>query len=165
MQTVCRYPSPLGELLLAAQGDLLTGAWFTEQKYFARTLEADHIEGSAPVLNQAKRWLDVYFTGRDPGPVPPLSPAGTPFQREVWDLLSAIPYGGTATYGALARTLAQRRGFVHFSAQAIGGAVGHNPISLFIPCHRVLGANGSLTGYAGGVDKKRALLALEGVAI
>lgn len=165
MPTVCRYVSPLGELLLAAEGGALTGAWFTGQKYFARTLAADRAEGSLPVMDRARHWLDAYFSGRDPGPTPLLLPAGTPFQREVWELLSAVPYGETTTYGGLARTLAQRRGLDRFSAQAVGGAAGRNPISLFIPCHRVLGADGSLTGYAGGMDKKRALLALEGVTI
>lgn len=163
MQTVCRYVSPLGKLLLSANGTGLTGLWFEGQKYFARTLEADRAEGCLPVLDRARRWLDVYFSGRDPGAVPPLCPAGTPFQKEVWALLSAIPYGRTVTYGELARSLAQRGGLPRFSAQAVGGAVGKNPVSILIPCHRVVGSDGSLTGYAGGVDKKRALLALEGI--
>lgn len=165
MQTVCRYPSPLGEILLAADGEGLTGLWFEGQKYFAHTLEEDHREGSAPMLDAAQRWLDAYFSGRDPGPVPPLRLSGTPFQREVWNLLTAIPYGQTTTYGSLARSLAQARGLAHFSAQAVGNAVGRNPVSILVPCHRVLGADGSLTGYAAGVEKKRALLALEGVVI
>ena len=114
-----------------------------------------------PVLGDACRWLDVYFSGQEPDFLPPLHPHGSEFQLAVWELLLQIPYGQTTTYGALARQLAARRGLSRMSAQAVGGAVGHNPISLLIPCHRVVGTNGSLTGYAGGLDKKIRLLELE----
>ena len=110
---------------------------------------------------EAKRWLDIYFSGREPDFTPPLHPVGSAFQQAVWALLLGIPYGETTTYGTLARKLAEKQGLTHMSAQAVGGAVGHNDISLIIPCHRVVGANGSLTGYAGGIDKKIKLLELE----
>lgn len=160
MTYVNYYASPLGEILLASDGEAITGLWFLGAKYFARGLDPAARERDLPVFQSAKAWLDAYFAGRKPGALPPLRPAGTDFQRRVWDLLLQIPYGATTTYGALARRLAEGRGRV--SAQAVGGAVGHNPISLLIPCHRVVGAGGSLTGYAGGVDKKLALLRLEG---
>ena len=114
-----------------------------------------------PALADAAHWLDVYFSGHEPDFTPPLHPAGTPFQRTVWALLGQIPYGETTTYGALAQTLAARGGLASMSAQAVGGAVGHNPISLMIPCHRVVGTNGSLTGYGGGIARKVKLLELE----
>lgn len=160
MTYVNHYASPLGELLLASDGEAITGLWFLGAKYFARGLDPAAQERDLPVFQSAKAWLDAYFAGRKPGTLPPLRPAGTAFQRQVWALLLQIPYGATTTYGALARQLGEGRGRV--SAQAVGGAVGHNPISLLIPCHRVVGAGGSLTGYAGGVDKKLALLRLEG---
>lgn len=160
MTYVNHYASPMGELLLASDGEVITGLWFRGAKYFARGLDPAAQERDLPVFQSAKVWLDAYFAGREPGALPPLRPAGTDFQRQVWDLLLQIPYGATTTYGALARRLAEGRGRV--SAQAVGGAVGHNPISLLIPCHRVVGAGGSLTGYAGGVDKKLDLLRLEG---
>ena len=112
-------------------------------------------------LAEAARWLDAYFSGREPDFLPPLHPHGTAFQRAVWDILRSIPYGQTMTYGEIARRLAAQQGLSHMSAQAVGGAVGHNPISLIVPCHRVVGANGSLTGYAGGVERKLRLLQIE----
>ena len=151
----------LGGILLAADDTGLTGLWFEGQKYFARTLDAVHQEQETAVLSEARRWLDVYFGGQEPDFTPPLHPAGSAFQQEVWALLRRIPCGQTTTYGALARQLAAERGLSRMSAQAVGGAVGHNVISIIIPCHRVVGANGSLTGYAGGIDKKAALLRLE----
>lgn len=113
-------------------------------------------------MTEAKRWLDVYFSGKMPDFMPPLHPIGSDFRQEVWALLLQIPYGQTTTYGALAARLAAKHGTAHLSAQAVGGAVGHNPISLIIPCHRVVGASGSLIGYAGGVERKIQLLKLEG---
>jgi len=139
----------------------LTGLWFDGQKYFARTLPKEYAESETPVLCEAKRWLDIYFSGREPDFTPPLHPVGSAFQQAVWALLLEIPYGETTTYGTLARKLAEKQGLTHMSAQAVGGAVGHNDISLIIPCHRVVGASSSLTGYAGGVDKKIKLLELE----
>ncbi len=157
MQYTTVYQSPLGSILLAAAGSALTGLWFEGQNYYARTLGEARMEKNLPVFGEAARWLDDYFAGREPGFTPPLSPAGTPFQREVWALLRQIPYGSTTTYGALARELGRPAS----SARAVGSAVARNPISLLIPCHRVLGAGGALTGYAGGLERKQRLLALE----
>lgn len=156
-----QYASPLGGILLAANDIGLTGLWFDGQKYFADNLPAEHIEHETPILTDAKRWLDVYFTGNEPDFTPPLHIVGSAFRQKVWKLLLQIPYGQTVTYGELARQLAEKQGAEHMSAQAVGGAVGHNPISLIIPCHRVVGTHGSLTGYAGGIDKKIKLLELE----
>ena len=155
------YDSPLGGILFAADEEGLTGLWFDGQKYFARTLPKEYAESETPVLCEAKRWLDIYFSGREPDFTPPLHPVGSAFQQAVWALLLGIPYGETTTYGTLARKLAEKQGLTHMSAQAVGGAVGHNDISLIIPCHRVVGVSGSLTGYAGGIDKKIKLLELE----
>lgn len=161
------YDSPVGKLLLAAEGDALTGVWFEGQKYFPRSLpDPAPQDDRHPVLRQAKDWLERYFNGErpDPGELK-LSPAGSEFRRQVWDLLLHIPYGQVTTYGAIAKELAVRRGLPSLCAQAVGGAVGHNPISILIPCHRVVGADGSLTGYAGGPDRKAFLLTLEGVTL
>ena len=155
------YDSPLGGILLAADEIGLTGLWFDGQKYFARNLPAERVEQNTPALSEAKRWLDIYFTGREPDFTPPLHPIGSTFRQGVWDILLQIPYGQTTTYGELARQLAAKQGLPRMSAQAVGGAVGHNEISIIIPCHRVVGTNGSLTGYAGGIDKKVKLLELE----
>ena len=157
----CAYASPLGGILLAADETGLTGLWFEGAKYFAAGLPQERAEQTTPILAEAARWLDIYFSGREPDFTPPLHPVGSPFQKAVWELLLQIPYGETMTYGALAHQLAAQRGLPRMSAQAVGGAVGRNKISLIIPCHRVVGTNGSLTGYAGGVDKKVKLLELE----
>ena len=149
------YASPLGGILLAADEQGLTGLWFDGAKYFAANLPEEYEEKSTPILDEAARWLDIYFVGRQPNFTPPLHLVGSDFRQRVWKRLLDIPYGQTATYGALLGK--------GMSAQAVGGAVGHNPISIIVPCHRVVGANGSLTGYAGGIEKKRRLLALEGV--
>lgn len=154
-------PSPLGDILLASDGEALTGLWFEGQRRFACTVKGSISAQSVPPLESARRWLDVYFSGGSPDFAPPLRPTGTPFQQAVWALLREIPYGQTTAYGALARTLAARQGLAQMSAQAVGHAVACNPIALLIPCHRVLGANGELTGYAGGLPRKQALLALE----
>lgn len=205
-----RYRSPLGTILVACDGEAITGLWFWGQKYFAAgiegpgaqrfTVQQEHgvIEtmtvwemedgrqdirrgeqdcipadgryagweerpAGAPVLAQAAHWLARYFAGGDPGPTPPLAPDGSPFRQAVWAALMEIPYGQTRTYGQLAQALAQRTG-KKAAPRAVGGAVGHNPISLMIPCHRVVGAGGALTGYAGGLERKKALLALEKTA-
>ena len=155
------YDSPLGGMLLAADEIGLTGLWFGGQKYFARGLPAERTERSTPVLTEAKRWLDLYFSGREPDFIPPLHPTGSAFRRAVWQILLQVPYGQTITYGEIARQLAEKRGLARMSAQAVGGAVGHNAVSVIIPCHRVVGTNGSLTGYAGGIGKKVRLLELE----
>ena len=161
MTYIQHYASPLGGILLAANDIGLTGLWFDGHKYFADNLPAEHIERETPILTDAKRWLDVYFTGNEPDFTPPLHIVGSAFRQAVWELLLQIPYGQTVTYGELACQLAEKQGAEHMSAQAVGGAVGHNPISLIIPCHRVVGTHGSLTGYAGGIDKKIMLLELE----
>ncbi len=155
------YDSPLGGVLLAADEIGLTGLWFDGEKYFADNLPSEHTERETPALAEARRWLDVYFTGKEPDFLPPLHPVGSAFRQSVWDILLQIPYGKTATYGGIARQLAKKTGLPRMSAQAVGGAVGHNEISVIIPCHRVVGTNGSLTGYAGGIDKKLKLLELE----
>ena len=155
------YNSPLGGILLAADEIGLTGLWFDGQKYFARDLPAEHVEQNTPVLSEAKRWLDIYFTGREPDFTPPLHSIGSVFRQAVWEILLQIPYGQTTTYGEIAQQLAAKLGLPRMSAQAVGGAVGHNEISIIIPCHRVVGTSGSLTGYAGGIDKKVKLLELE----
>lgn len=165
MHYISHYTSPLGPMLLAADSVGLTGLWFEGQKYFARALEAEHSEQEIPVLASAKQWLHIYFSGSEPDFTPPLHLIGTAFQKEVWEILRRIPYGQVTTYGAIAAQIAARRGLAHMSAQAVGGAVGHNPISVLVPCHRVVGSHGALTGYAGGIDKKRALLRLEAVAL
>ena len=157
----CTYYSALGDILLAADEIGLTGLWFVGQKYFANTLPTEQIAQETPILTQAKEWLDVYFSGKEPDFTPPLHSIGSPFQQDVWQILLQIPYGQTTTYGEIAKQMAKIRNRPRMSAQAVGGAVGHNEVSIIIPCHRVVGTNGSLTGYAGGIDKKIALLELE----
>ncbi|MCM1468476.1 MAG: methylated-DNA--[protein]-cysteine S-methyltransferase [Alistipes sp.] len=161
MQYTSKYKSPLGGILLAADETGLTGLWFEGQKYFALYLDKENEEKELPVLKQAKRWLDIYFSGMEPDFKVPLHFTGSPFQNEVWEILYEIPYGQTTTYGEIAKRLAKKRGLARMSSQAVGGAVAHNEISVIVPCHRVVGANGSLTGYAGGIDKKIALLKME----
>ncbi|MCD8083153.1 MAG: methylated-DNA--[protein]-cysteine S-methyltransferase [Clostridiales bacterium] len=155
------YSSPIGKILLEADEVGLTGLWFEGQKYFALCPEQEGKEQENPLFTEVKRWLDIYFSGREPDFTVPLHLVGSEFQKEVWDILCAIPYGKTTTYGEIARQIAERRGIRRMAAQAVGGAVGHNRISVIVPCHRVVGANGSLTGYAGGLDKKIKLLTLE----
>lgn len=155
-------PSPLGKMLLASDGDNLTGLWFEGQKYFAATLDPDAEERELPVFERTRRWLDSYFAGENPPMDLPLAPKGSEFRQEVWREMCKIPYGKTATYGGLSLALT---GDGARSAQAVGGAVAHNPISVIIPCHRVVGAAGSLTGYAGGIEKKIRLLTLEGISV
>jgi len=155
MEYIHFYDSPLGGILLASDGEALTGLWFEEQKYYAAGLDAKHEEKSLPLFAACDRWLELYFNGQCPDFTPALAPKGTDFQKRVWALLLTIPYGETVRYGELAARLGGT------SARAVGGAVGRNPVSLIIPCHRVLGAGGSLTGYAGGVERKRRLLELE----
>lgn len=176
----CQYESPLGGITMASDGEALTGLWFDGQKYFADTLASYHEEKNLPAFAQTKKWLDLYFRGKNPDFTPPLRLKGSEFRRKVWDILLAIPYGETMTYGEIARKLVEETvGDIsavgdgatttrkevgakqHVCAQAVGGAVGHNPISLIVPCHRVVGADGSMTGYAGGIDKKVKLLELE----
>lgn len=163
MQYTANYQSPMGEILLAADESGLTGLWFGGQKYYADSLALEHEEKELSVFQTVKNWLDIYFSGKEPDFMPPVHLIGSPFRLGVWELLRQIPYGETVTYGELAKRIASQRGLSSMSAQAVGGAVGHNAISIIVPCHRVVGADGSLTGYAGGVDKKERLLTLEGV--
>lgn len=156
MDYLSHYHSPLGGITMASDGEALIGLWFDGQKFFADTLNPIHEERvDLPVFAETKRWLDLYFSCQRPDFTPKLAMRTTAFRRKVWEALLTIPYGHTMTYGDIAKHLGCR------SAQAVGGAVGHNSISLIIPCHRVVGANGALTGYAGGIDKKERLLQME----
>ena len=161
MKYVNHYESPLGRILLAADDAGLTGLWFEGQKYYARTLDPDNIVLDLPVFQESKKWLDIYFSGQEPDFAPPVHMTGTDFQIRVWEILRRIPYGTTITYGEIAHRIAEQKRMPHMSAQAVGGAVGHNKVSILVPCHRVVGKNGSLTGYAGGIERKIKLLALE----
>ncbi|MCI5584563.1 MAG: methylated-DNA--[protein]-cysteine S-methyltransferase [Lachnospiraceae bacterium] len=156
-----QYKSPLGSITMAADEKALTGLWFDGQKYFGETLPGEVEKKELPVFTQAKEWLDIYFQGKEPGFTPPLNLSGTPFRREIWNILLSIPYGQNMTYGQIADVIVRQKGLSRMSAQAVGNAVGHNPVSLIVPCHRVVGGKGQLTGYAGGVDRKEKLLALE----
>lgn len=159
------YKSPIGEILVACNESSVIGLWIGTQKYIDKTMPKDMIEkDNVPVLQEAVAWLDDYFTGKRPMlSALPVSPIGNEFRQHVWKVLTEIPYGETTTYSAVAKEVAKRMGKDRMSAQAVGGAVGHNPISIIIPCHRVVGACGSLTGYAGGIDIKIRLLKNEGV--
>lgn len=156
--------SPLGDITVASDGEALIGLWLEGQQHFASTLGEVEERGDLPVFDETREWLARYFEGRDPGALPPTRPRGTAFRQAVWRQLAAIPYGRLVTYGELGRRVEAETGR-RTSARAIGGAVGRNPISIILPCHRVVGSNGSLTGYAGGIDKKIALLKLEGVDV
>lgn len=161
MDYIYHYTSPLGGITLASDGKSLTGLWFDGQKHFADTLSAENSEAELSIFEQTIRWLDIYFSGKNPDFTPPLNMRTTPFGKAVWEIMLTIPYGETITYGEIADKIAKQKGIERMSAQAVGGAVGRNSISLIIPCHRVVGTNGSLTGYAGGIDKKNKLLTLE----
>lgn len=158
---VHHYASPLGGITVAGSENSIIGLWFDGQKYFGSTLSQGCEEKNLPVFEQADLWLDIYFSGEAPDFTPPIFLNDTDFRKAVWEVLLKIPYGKTVTYGEIALEIAHRKGVSKMSAQAVGNAVGHNPISLIIPCHRVVGTDGSLTGYAGGVDKKIKLLELE----
>ena len=159
------YDSPVGKLTIAGREDNIVGVWIEGQKYFGGTLpEGAVMENKAPVLQKAAGWLDRYFAGERPLPGElPLSPEGGEFRQAVWKMLCEIPYGEVTTYKEIAQKLAVQKGIASMSAQAVGGAVGHNPISIIIPCHRVVGTNGSLTGYAAGIQVKQMLLSHEGI--
>lgn len=163
MVYVTRYASPVGEIILAADGESLTGLWIEGQKYEGDLREASRTD-DLPIFTEVKQWLDEYFLGDHPSPDRlPLAPSGSAFRQSVWKILLEIPYGEVTTYGAIAKEIARRHGKETMSAQVVGGAVGHNPISLIIPCHRVIGSGGNLTGYAGGLGIKMRLLEHEGV--
>ncbi len=153
--------TPLGEITASAGDNALTGLWFVGQKYYPSNNGTWVYEPRHPIFIKLSQWLDDYFAGRRNMTLPNLEPKGTTFQKAVWEILLQIPYGSVTTYGEIAKNIANSRGSYSMSAQAVGGAVGHNPISILIPCHRVVGANGSLTGYAGGLEKKKALLHIE----
>ena len=156
-----RYDSPLGVITITGEGDALTGLRFDDRLLSAEGRDGQHKGKDLPVFAEAERWLDAYFGGRDPGFLPKMNLRGTSFRLTIWELLLTVPYGRTVTYGEIARRAAARLGVPRMSAQAVGGAAGHNPIVLMIPCHRVIGSDGSLTGYAGGQARKAALLELE----
>ena len=161
MNYIWHYDSPLGGITLGSDGEALIGLWFDGQKYFADTMDGTVEEKYVPVFAEACRWLDIYFSRRQPDFTPPIRMKTTPFRKAVWEIMLTIPYGKTMTYGEIAANIAKQKGIRQMSAQAVGGAVGHNSISLIIPCHRVVGSDGSLTGYAGGIDKKAKLLEME----
>lgn len=166
MQYISYYTSPLGKILLSCDNIGLNGLWFEGQKYFAQGLDKKYldksvIEKQTPLLKKTKDWLDIYFSGQEPDFKIPFSFMGTPFQKEVWEILTSIPYGKTITYGDIAKKLAIKRGILKMSNQAVGRAIGQNKISIIVPCHRVIASNGSLTGYSGGITRKIKLLKLE----
>ncbi|MCD8217243.1 MAG: methylated-DNA--[protein]-cysteine S-methyltransferase [Clostridiales bacterium] len=159
------YTSPLGSITLTATETALTGLWFEGEEYYGKVFAKMESRPCKehPVFSQTREWLDAYFHGQSPDFTPPLLLEGTPFRMAVWEILKTIPYGQTMTYGNIAQIIAAQRKIPRMSAQAVGGAVGHNPISIIVPCHRVIGTDASLTGYAGGLDRKTALLQLEGI--
>lgn len=164
MANVTYYHSPLGRMLLASDETGLTGVWFENQKYYVNGLE-DIVWKEDLFLSETKKWLDIYFSGKNPSFLPAIHMKGTSFQKQVWNILLTIPYGTTITYGEIAERICKENELLSMSAQAVGGAVGHNKISILIPCHRVIGRNGRLTGYAGGLERKIALLKSEGVVL
>ena len=155
------YNSPIGRITMASEGTALIGLWFEGQKYFADSIKEECTEKVLDIFDDTSRWLDIYFSGKEPDFTPKILITGTPFRKSVAEIMLTIPYGKTMTYGEIANVIAKEKGIAKMSAQAVGGAVGHNSISIIIPCHRVVGTNGSLTGYAGGLDKKIQLLKLE----
>lgn len=165
MNYINYYQSKIGHMIMASNGTELTGLWFENQKYFPKDLYDNFAEKNLPVFEETKKWLDIYFSQKIPDFTPKLNLIGSEFRKEVWNILLTIPYGTTMTYKEISNIIAYNRNTVKMSAQAIGGAVGHNPISIIIPCHRIIGSNGSLTGYAGGIDKKEMLLKIEKIII
>ena len=162
---VDHYRSPLGGITISSNGSEITGLLFDGQKYFGAGLPEEYEEKALSVFEETKKWLTIYFGGKVPDFTPPLRMETAPFRKAVWEIMLTIPYGQTMTYSQIADRIAKQKGLERMSAQAVGGAVAHNAISLIVPCHRVVGTNGSLTGYAGGIEKKRALLTLEGVDV
>jgi len=157
------YKSPVGELTLASDGESIVGLWLDGQKYHGQSVPGELTEnGDLPIFDTAKKWLDRYFNGEKPSISElPLAPMGTDFRKKVWQILCRIPYGQLMTYGGVARELTESDDEARKMSRAVGGAVGHNPISIIIPCHRVVGSNGKLTGFAGGLERKKFLLELE----
>ena len=165
MEYTYNYKSPLGDIMLASDGKSLTGLWFKEQKFFAESLDDNYVVKYLPIFDETIKWLDIYFSGKAPDFTPTIKMKTSGFRKSVWEILLTIPYGETMTYGEIAKIIAKQKCLNKMSAQAVGGAVSHNPISLIIPCHRVIGTNGNLTGYAGGIDKKIKLLTLEKLSL
>ncbi len=165
MEYLSFYESPIGRITMASDGTALTGLWFDGQKYDRAGLSACEEREDLMIFQETCHWLDLYFQGKDPGFIPKLSIQGSPFRQLVAEIMCTIPYGTTMTYGRIASIAAERMGREHMSAQAVGGAVGHNRISIIIPCHRVMGTDGSLTGYAGGIERKLYLLNLEHIKV
>ena len=157
------YESPIGFLELISDGMSLTDLRFKETETIQTEQTTKVLESSLSIFTDTKQWLDIYFTGKDPDFTLPLSLCGTSFQKEVWNILLQIPYGSTLTYGDIAKELAKTRGIAQMSAQAVGNAIEKNPIPIIVPCHRVIGSDGSLTGYSGGIEKKKYLLAIENI--
>ena len=164
MDMICKYYSPLGVITLASEGEKLKGLWFDGQKFFANNIDGECeqvLSSELQIFDITSKWLDIYFNGQEPDFIPPIDIQATEFQKNVIELMLKIPYGKTMTYCDIAKTIAQQKGIKRMSAQAVGCAVGRNPISIIIPCHRVVGKNNKLTGYAGGLDKKAKLLEIE----
>ena len=162
MDYIHHYDSPLGRITMASDGSALVGLWFDGQAFFGDCLADETAERDLPVFDETDRWLEIYFRGKAPDFTPGIRMRGTGFRLSVWNILLTIPFGHTMTYGEIAGRIAAQRGVPRISPQAVGGAVGHNPISLIVPCHRVIGTDGSLTGYAGGIERKKKLLEMEG---
>lgn len=161
MKYTRKYNSPIGLLTLASDGDRLTGLWIEGQAYFPKIDQTVLKKDDLPIFHETISWLETYFQGENPGFIPPISLKGTEFRKQVWNVLAEIPYGELITYGEIARQVSQIKNGKYVSPRAVGGAVGHNPISIIIPCHRVIGVDNRLTGYAGGLDVKIKLLEYE----
>ena len=155
------YQSPLGEIVIASDDTATTGLWLVGQRHFDIEVEGCITDKDLPIFDEVSRWLDIYFTGNNPGEIPAVRMNGTPFQLEVWQILQAVPYGKLITYREIAELIAKKRGITKMSARAVGNAVGRNPVSILVPCHRVVGSDGKMTGYAGGIERKVKLLKLE----
>lgn len=155
------YQSPLDKIVIASDGTAITGLWLVGQRHFDIEVEGCITDKDLPIFDEVSRWLDIYFTGNNPGEIPAVRMNGTPFQLEVWQILQAVPYGKLITYREIAELIAKKRGITKMSARAVGNAVGRNPVSILVPCHRVVGSSGKMTGYAGGIERKVKLLKLE----
>lgn len=155
------YQSPLGEIVIASDDTAITGLWLVGQRHFDIEVEGCITDKDLPIFDEVSRWLDIYFTGNNPGEIPAVRMNSTPFQLEVWQILQAVPYGKLITYREIAELIAKKRGITKMSARAVGNAVGRNPVSILVPCHRVVGSSGKMTGYAGGIERKVKLLKLE----